>query len=118
MRLQSLVEVGRADTGVHNCKNNQDNSDNRETRQVLSDGKIVVPMTGLIHPRKFEDEIRQAAEKEENGDDNDCDRDGGNRQPKFGVCESSYNDQKLDREPQEEEEIELQERDVNLQNNQ
>ena len=37
MRLESLVEVGRAHTGVNDCKNNQYNRDDRETGESFPD---------------------------------------------------------------------------------
>ena len=65
MRFQALVEVVDADTGVDDSNDDQDNCDHCKESQGLPCGDIWCLFRRRIHPRELEDEISQAAEKEE-----------------------------------------------------
>ena len=88
-------------------------------------------MGRLVHSGKFEYEIGQSAEEQEDcynhpklvlaacpegghEQNEDGDRDGGNRKTKLCVCQPSDNYQELHREAQEKEEIKFQQGDVDL----
>ena len=88
-------------------------------------------MACLVHSGELEDEVRQSAEEEDDGEehaelvlssgpecchdeDDDRDWDSGDRDPFLGVCDVVDDDEELDCEAQKEEEIELQQSDVNL----
>ena len=131
MWLQPLVEVGGANTGVDDCKDNQYNRDDRETGETLPNWNIVLFVGRLVHSGKFEDEVGQAAKEQEDGHNHpelvltpcpkggheqyeDRDWDGSNRETKFCICQSSYDNQELHGEAQEKEEVEFQQGNVNL----
>ena len=85
----------------------------------------------LVHPGEFENEVCEAAEVDEDGEDHanlvlpsspecrheqdeDRDRDGGDRQPVLSICQPGDDNQELDGEAEEEEKIKLQQSDVDL----
>lgn len=90
-------------------------------------------MTRLVHPGELEDKVCQSAEEKDNGkkhselvlpsrpecchnEDDDSDRDSGDRNPFLGICDVVDDNEELYSEAQEEEEIELQQSNVNLYN--
>lgn len=103
MWLQSHPKIRGAYAGVDDCHDNQDNRNSGETCQTLSDGDIILRVAGLVHSGELENEVRQSAEEQENGDDHskpvltpspegrhkedeNCHGYGGNCETKLSAC--------------------------------
>lgn len=69
MCLQALIEIGHADAGIDDCKDDQDNRNDGKTSQTLPDRKVERCVAGLIHPDELEDEVSQPTVVHENGED-------------------------------------------------
>ena len=135
MLLQPFVEIAHANTSVDYRGNNQDNGDNSETGQRFSYGFVIMFLGWCIHPSELVNEVRQTAEVQDNGthhtklifaaskeysqeQDEHRDRDGSNSQSELYIALCRNDDEELYCEAKEEEEIELQQRNVNLQHDQ
>lgn len=114
MRLQSLIEVVGAYTGIDDGKHDQYDGDNGEARQILPHGQIESLVAGLIHSCELEDEVGQTTEEQEDGEDHSrlilapCpkggeeedqngDGDGSHGQPLFDIGEPRDDDEELHR---------------------
>lgn len=130
--LQSLIEVGHADACIDDRQNDQNNSQNSKTGEVLADRQIVGCLGRLIHAGELENEVRQATEEKKNCrkhsglilssspeschekyDDRYGNRSDGN--PFLSVSNIADYNHELYSETEEEEEIELQQSNENLQ---
>lgn len=129
--LESGAEVAHADDGIGDGENDEQNGDDGKRGEGLSNGKVILLVSGLVDSDELENEVGQAAEVENDDDDladlvlptsevgsgeqnGDGDWDGSNGQCEFGVVLLSNDDDELNDETEEEEEIELEQRNVDL----
>lgn len=68
MLLKSFVEICRTHACVDDRKNDEEQCDNSETRQIFSDWQVVRGESRLVHPCKLENEVCHSAEVQD-----DCD---------------------------------------------
>ena len=116
---------------VHNCQDNQDNCQDSENRQRGASCVVLCAVAWLVYAHELEEKVGErgdvetdgcyharfdffARPKGSEGEDDDCDWDGGDGEVKFAVCHVCDNDEKLDGEAQEEVEIKLEKCDINL----
>jgi len=131
MILQSLTKIAHANERVDDGEDDEEDSHNRKRRQGLPNRHITVAGVPVVDPHELEEEVAQSAKVEEDGHDHakpvlSLRGEGGkeqntNRDWNRSDCEAELvfrhardDDEKLDGETEEEEEVELQQRNVNL----
>lgn len=133
MRLETLVEVVRADACNDNGEQKQEDGKNSKGSQRLASGLVVLLAVGIghVHSDELEQEVGQSDKIDEDDDNHSSDRlatnppsgqeeeEKGDDQGSGGKGELNRlcvldDDKELDREGEEEEEIELEEGNVNL----
>jgi hypothetical protein len=129
--LQATVEVAHANDAIGNGEDEEENRDDGEGCESLSNGNVVLTVSGLINSNQLEDEICETAKVEDKdyshagfvlllGKVGSCkqnaNRDGnrGNRQSKLGVGSLGDNDDELNNESEEKEKIKLEQGNVDL----
>lgn len=129
VRLQSTAVVVHAIECIDDCTQQEENRQHCKSCQTLAHGHVL--LGALIDAEEFKDEVGKAAEEEDDdrqgsefvlvargpgGAQQDQDRDGhgGNGQIVFGAPIATNNDNELHGEAEEEEEIELEKRNVHL----
>lgn len=60
MWFQPEVEIGRADAGIDDGQDDENDGDDGKGRQGLSDRSVLFPLGGLVHPHELEDEVGHA----------------------------------------------------------
>lgn len=131
MRLESGAEVAHADDGIGDSEDDKKDGNDGKGCERLSHGSVRILMSGLVDSDKLEDEVAQAAEIENDDDDlaglvfsasevggseqdGNGDRDSGDGQGELGIRLLGDDNDELNDEPEEKEEIELEQCDVDL----
>lgn len=129
--LQARVEVAHADEGISDCENDEQDSQNSESRQTPPHGQVEITVPRLIDSDELEEKVGKTTEVqdddapharlrlvsgEEGGHQQNGNRDGNgsNGKTEFHVRLAADDNEELDGEADEEEEIELQQCDIDL----
>lgn len=67
MLFQTFVEVQSAKDGVDDGENDEENGNDRKTGQILANWQIMDCKSWLVHSEKFEAEVGQCADVENDG---------------------------------------------------
>lgn len=131
MLLEASPKVHHAHHTVDDGNDNQNDGDDGESCHRLLDRRVERSLGRVIDPGQLEDEVGKTTDIEKGDEDHtplpfascepcrtkqdgDRDWDGSTSQTKFAVCLASNDDEELYGETNEEEEIELEQRDINL----
>ena len=129
--FKPLIKVVQTHRTIRNRQDNQNDRQHREDRQGGASCVVLCAVTWLVDADELEEEVGQrgnvkadggdhagfdffACPESGEGEDNDCDWNGGYGEIEFPVCDVCDDDEKLDGEAEEEVEIELEKCDINL----
>lgn len=120
-----MAKVEQANQRIDDGQDDEYNREHGKCSQRFSNWLISAGLSWVVNTGKLVDEVRQASEIEDSDNAHAClpltaggprgtekngdsDRDGGSSQPELDLRSAADNNEKLDREADEKEEIELQ----------
>lgn len=131
MSFKPVAEVIHTDEGVGDSQDDEDDSENGKRSKGATDGVVAPTVSRLVDADELEKEVGEAAKVEQDDEahadavfaagkeggaqqDHNGDGNGGDVQAEFDIVEAVDDDEELHGEPEEEEEIKLEKRDVDL----